>query len=201
MKDQAKQGTLFKANAQWFHVFRDMIDRGDAAKMGSGAVLVYLVIKTYTDLSTGKSFPELSKIIEKSGLSRTQVKRHFKVLEENGYLSVQRTPGKKSVYILREKVAIRNADTGDVEHTATFDYVPVAVSQAQAEISNFIAKGELEGAKIIRIDKLVVNIQNNQRDGYYFVEGKGIKPEDIADPDIRRRAMKIEAARKGTRSG
>ena len=28
----------------------------------------------------------------------------------------------------------------------------------------------------------------------------GIKPEDIADPDIRRRAMKIDAARKGTRT-
>lgn len=195
MKAKDTQAPLFKANAQWFHVFRDMIDRGDAAKMGSGAVLVYLVIKTYTDLSTGKSFPDVSKIVEKSGLSRSQVKRYFKVLEENEYLTVKRTPGKKSTYVLREKILIANAETGDIEHTATFDYIPRAISQAQAEINNFVTTGEFEGAKVIKIDKVVFNIQYNQRDGYQL-NREGIRAEDIADPDIRRRAMRIDAARK-----
>lgn len=192
------QAPLFEANAQWFHVFRDMVDRGDAAKMGSGAVMVYLVIKTYTDLSTGKSFPELSKISEKSGLSRSQVKRYFKVLEEYGYLNVERQPGKKSVYVLREKIVLKDKEASENDRVATFDYVPLAISKAQSEINNFLATGDASDARIIKIDKLVINIQHNQRDGYILNESedkerKGITPEEIRDPEIRERAMRIDA--------
>ena len=84
------QGELFKAETTWFHVFRDMVENGDVAKMGPHAVTVYLVIKAHTNFSTGRAFPALETIVEKSGISESQVKRSIKALEELGYVSKEK---------------------------------------------------------------------------------------------------------------
>lgn len=170
MKAKDRQAPLYEANAQWFHVFRDMIDRGDAAKMGAGAFLVYATIKCFTDLKTGKNFPSLAVIAEKSGFTDRQVRNHLKVLEENGYLEIDRTPGKKNGYILKEQLPVFNKDTGELEAMARFDYVPMAVQQAVTELKNFTLSGDDKDAKLIKIE-FTINIQNNQRDGYQIIKG------------------------------
>lgn len=167
VKAKDRQTPLYEANAQWFHVFRDMIERGDAAKMGPGAFLVYATIKCFTDLKTGKNFPSLAVIAEKSGFTDRQVRTHLKVLEENGYLEIDRTPGKKNGYVLKEQLPIFNRGTGELEAMARFDYIPMAVQQAVTELKNFTISGDDKDAKII---KITVNIQHNQRDGYQIAK-------------------------------
>lgn len=85
MKEQAAD--IFAAQTTWFHVFKDMIDSGDMAKLPATAVKIYLVIKAHTNFTTGRSFPALETLIEKSGVSRAQVMRDLKSLEERGYLT------------------------------------------------------------------------------------------------------------------
>ena len=80
---KAPQQELFKAETAWFHIFKTMIDNGDVARMGPYAVTVYLVIKSHTNFATGRAFPALETIAEKSGVSLAQVKRELKTLERN----------------------------------------------------------------------------------------------------------------------
>ena len=192
MKGQGKQEPLLETNAQWFHVFRNMIERGDAAKMGPGAFLVYATIKCFTDIKTGKNFPSLAVIAEKSGFTDRQVRNHLKVLEENGYLEIDRTPGKKNVYILKVQLPVFIKDTGELEAMARFDYVPMAVQQAVTELKNFTITGNDKDAKVIKIERLnlTINIQNNQRDGY--VIGKNV-PENV---HLKEQIERIKAKQK-----
>jgi len=69
------QAELFSAETTWFHVFKDMIDSGDMARLDGSAIKVYLVVKSYTNFSTGRAFPALELIAEKAGLSERQVIR------------------------------------------------------------------------------------------------------------------------------
>ncbi|MBY0577909.1 MAG: helix-turn-helix domain-containing protein [Burkholderiales bacterium] len=186
----SRQMELFKAETTWFHVFRDMIESGDVAKMGSYAATVYLVIKAHTNFSTGRSFPEIETIAEKSGVSIAQVKRELKVLEGMGYISKTRK-GRSNVYTLREKVSITGGD-GRPEAVATWDYLPSSVQHAVADLKNVLITGELAGAKIVHIERLQVNVQNNYEGGnIQFNEADLAKlPKDMQETLERMRSRR-----------
>lgn len=169
------QEELFTATTTWFHIFKDMIDNGDMAKIDGSAIKCYLVIKSFTNFSTGRAFPALETIAEKSGISLAQVKRSIKQLEEFGYIA-KRKDGRHNVYTLREKVLIASGD-GRPEAVATWDYLPSTVQQAVADLKNVLVTGELAGAKIVHIERLQVqinngdhNIQINEADILAFAE-------------------------------
>lgn len=153
MKDQAD---LFQAETTWFHFLRDMIESGDMAKLGGSAMMVYLVIKSYTNFATGMSFPKIEKIAEKAGLSQVQVKRCLKALEESGYITKEKD-GRHNVYTLREKVVI-NDENGRPQAVATWDYIPNNVKAAIAELKHAVVTGEMMGGKIIHIENMVFNV-------------------------------------------
>lgn len=150
------QQELFKAETTWFHVFKDMIDNGDLAKMGPHAFAVYAVIKAHTNFSTGHAFPGIETIVEKSGISERQVKRELKTLEEYGYI-IKDKRGRNNIYTLREKVNITD-EQGRPAAEATWDYIPNSVSHAVADLKNVLVSGDLGGAKLVHIERLHVQI-------------------------------------------
>lgn len=152
------QGELFKAETSWFHVFNAMVQSGDVAQMGPHAVATYLVIKAHTNFSTGRAFPSIETIVEKSGVSRAQVMRSLQTLEQFGYLAKERS-GRNNIYRLREKVAISDQD-GRPAAVATWDYLPTSVREAQAELKKFIMSGIADG-KVVYIEQLNLNVQVN----------------------------------------
>jgi DNA-binding transcriptional MocR family regulator len=151
------QGELFKAETTWFHVFKNMIDSGDLAKMGSHAFTVYCVIKSYTNFATGHAFPSLETVSQKSGVSLAQVKRELKTLETLGYIAREKS-GRKNLYTLREKVSIAD-ESGRPVASATWDYLPSSVRDAVADLKNVLMSGELAGARIVHIERLTLNVQ------------------------------------------
>ena len=157
------QGELFQAETTWFHVFKDMIDSGDMAKIDGSAIKCYLVIKSYTNFSTGRAFPALETIAEKAGLSESQVKRSITQLEEFGYIGKEKK-GRHNVYTLREKVQITD-EQGRPAAVATWDYLPSSVSHAMADLKNVLMTGELGGAKIVHIERMHINVQINNDGG------------------------------------
>lgn len=179
------------AETSWFHVFKDMIDNGDVAKMGAHAVTVYLVIKAHTNFATGRAFPAIETIVEKSGISNSQVMRCIKTLEEYGYIT-KKKEGRKNVYTLREKVSISD-ESGNVAAMATWDYIPNSVKTAVADLKNVLVTGDLAGAKIVHIEHLNVNLQVNHSGGnIQFNEA------DLARlPDDMRQAL-LNIKNKGT---
>jgi hypothetical protein len=152
------QGDLFNAETTWFHMFRDMIDSGDVARMGAHAVTVYLVIKAHTNFATGCAFPGIETIAEKSGISERQIIRELKTLEANGYITKQKA-GRHNLYTLREKVCIKDA-SGRPHAVATWDYLPASVRDAVADLKHVMVTGDFGGAKIVNIENLTVNIVN-----------------------------------------
>lgn len=166
---EKKQMDMFKAETTWFHVFVSMIENGDVAKMGPYAVTVYLVVKAYTNWKTGKAFPSIETIAEKSGISRAQVMRSLALLTENGYLDKAKV-GRKNSYTLREKITLKDQE-GRPAACATWDYLPSTVEAARAELKRFILTGEHDG-KILFVENLNLNIQVNQGDGNLNYQGK-----------------------------
>lgn len=158
---EQKQMDLFKAETTWFHVFVSMVENGDVAKLGPYAVTVYLVIKAYTNWKTGKSFPSIDTITEKSGISRAQVKRSLTALVENGYLDKTKI-GRKNSYTLREKVTLKDQE-GRPAACATWDYLPSTVEAARAQLKRFMLTGEHDG-KILFVENLNLNVQVNNGD-------------------------------------
>lgn len=154
----SKQTELFEATTTWFHVFRSMIDSGDVKTLGPYAVTVYLVIKAYTNFSTGRSFPAIETISEKSGVSVAQVKRELKKLEAAGYISTEKK-GRSNIYTLREKVELRD-ESGRPSAVATWDYLPASVSSAMADLKNVMMSGDISNARIVHIERLTVNVAN-----------------------------------------
>lgn len=152
------QGELFEAQTTWFHIFNAMVESGDVAKMGPHAVTVYLVIKAHTNFSTGRAFPGIETIVEKSGVSKRQVIRSLEALETLGYLTKEKK-GRNNIYRLREKIEVMDKD-GRPAAVATWDYLPSTVREAQAELRNFLMSGAVEG-KVVMIEHLNLNIQVN----------------------------------------
>lgn len=164
-----KQMELFKAETTWFHVFVSMIENGDVAKLGPYAVTVYLVVKAYTNWKTGKAFPSIETIAEKSGISRAQVIRSLAALTENGYLDTAKV-GRKNHYTLREKVTLKDQE-GRPAAFATWDYLPSTVEAARAELKRFMLTGEHDG-KVLFIETLNLNVQVNTGDHNVNNQGK-----------------------------
>lgn len=152
------QAELFSAETTWFHVFKDMIDSGDMAKLDGSAIKVYLVVKSYTNFSTGRAFPALELIAEKSGISARQVIRCLAELENAGYIGKEKA-GRHNLYTLREKVSLKDAE-GRPQAVATWDYIPNSVRDAVADLRNVMVTGDLGGAKIVTIQNLTVNVVN-----------------------------------------
>jgi len=156
MTTKQPQHELFKAETTWFHVFKNMVDSGDVGNMGPHAVAVYVVVKSHTNFSTGRAFPSLDTIVEKSGVSLAQVKRSLTTLERLGYLTKSKT-GRNNTYSLREKVEIQDAG-GRPTHVATWDYLPSSVQAAVADLKNVLVTGSASDARMIHIERLTVNI-------------------------------------------
>jgi DNA-binding transcriptional MocR family regulator len=150
------QKELFSAETTWFHVFRSLIDSGDLARMGPHAFAVYAVVKSHVHFTTGSAFPSVELISEKSGVSVRQVKRELATLQELGYLTITKN-GRTNVYGLREKVGVTDQH-GRPAAVATWDYLPASVAAAVADLKNVMVSGDLAGARVVHIERLIVNV-------------------------------------------
>lgn len=181
---EKKQMDLFKAETTWFHVFVSMIENGDVAKLGPYAVTVYLVIKAFTNWKTGKAFPSVDTIAEKSGISKRQVINSLSALIEAGYLDKVKV-GRKNNYTLREKVTLKDQE-GRPAACATWDYLPSTVEAARAELKRFMLTGEHDG-KILFVETLNLNVQFNTGDHNLINQGK-------LDPTTEASLARLKAA-------
>ena len=199
MTTKPQQAELYEAQTTWFHVFRSMIDNGDMAKLSGSALKVYLVIKAHTNFSTGRAFPSRELIAEKAGLSEAQVKRELRTLEESGYITRSKA-GRNNVYTLREKIEIQD-ETGRPAAVATWDYLPSSVRDAVADLKNVLVTGDFEGAKVVHIERLQVNIMHlhDQATNTNVQTQNVLGGLDSLPDDLKERVLKAMAAQQKSR--
>lgn len=173
-----------QADTQWFHVFKSMIESGELANISGSAVKVYLVIKSYANYRTGEAFPAETTIAKKAGLSLSQVKRAVKELQQLTYLYISKR-GRKNHYQLIEKVLVRNS-AGDSAAAVTWNYTPAEVTSAVDELKNYVNSGQADGAQLINIQNLQVNI-NQVSSGGVVVNNQAAQAIDLTsfDPVMR----------------
>lgn len=164
----AQKLEIAKAETFWVHMFKAMIDSGEAAKMGATAFLVYTVIKSHADYNTGDAFPGLEVIAEKAGITTRQVMRELRKLEQMGYVRKYRV-GRKSHYQLREKIPIRDR-LGNLTAVATWDYVPKGVRAAVDELKHLVVTGVFESASVVNIERLNIQVNNSPGNTQFNVE-------------------------------
>ncbi|MFP3645177.1 helix-turn-helix domain-containing protein [Paraburkholderia sp. SIMBA_054] len=186
--EEEQQFDLFQAETTWFHMFRSMVDSGDAAKMGGNAFMIYAIIKSHTNFKTGRAFPSIETIMEKSGLSKSQVLRELDTLEEMSYITRARE-GRKNVYTLREKIGITD-DKGRPMADATWDYVPDGVRSAVAELRHVMMTGDFKGAKIINIENMTVHFNQFNDQSSQINMQSVLENMDKLDPASRDRLRK-----------
>lgn len=189
-----KQLNLIEPETSWFHVFRTMVDSGDVAAMGPYAVTVYLVVKSYTNWRTGRSFPTVELIAEKAGISKRQVIASLKKLEELGYVTKERQ-GRANVYRLREKIELRD-DQGRPAATASWDYLPSTVRDAVAELKQFTVTGKSDGLNVVHIEHLTLNIQQ-VFGGENASQNNMIDPNALPDGPVKRAWLAAKRGKDG----
>ncbi|MCC8344984.1 helix-turn-helix domain-containing protein [Pseudomonas stutzeri] len=143
---------LKRAELNWFHVFKSMVDN-ELAKLGPDAFAVYCVIKSHCDLVTGVAFPSVATIAKKAGISERQVMRKIKSLETHGYISKSRTKGHNS-YRLREKIPIKDG-RGRHQAMASWDYQPSRLRDVLDELKAMLRSG-LSTGPAIHIEQLQI---------------------------------------------
>ncbi|MET3456174.1 helix-turn-helix domain-containing protein [Pseudomonas kilonensis] len=170
-----------RAQTQWFHVFRAMIDQGDVARIGPHAFTVYAVIKAHANFDDGLSKPGIQRISEQSGVSQAQVKRALGVLEEAGLIAKKKC-GRANQYNLREKVQL--LENGLPHTVATWDYVPSRAQHTVSELKKAMTAGDLVSTQILNIERL--NIQINLAGGNAQVDSSSLQIDlDRLPPSIR----------------
>lgn len=188
MKTQEGQGEIFEeigVDRQWFHVVRSMIGRGKIAEMGVNAWAVYSVLKSHTNMKTGKSWPSQATIAELIGVSVDTVARATDKLVEMGIITKTRV-GRHSEYTINEEFPIVKADTREMVGRATHTYVPLEFQRQIEDIVEAVRSGIAPEDRSIRIELNINFIQQGDNStvniGTVRVEGEnGRIPADIHD--------------------
>ncbi|WP_175984489.1 helix-turn-helix domain-containing protein [Burkholderia vietnamiensis] len=145
-----------QADTVWVHLFRSMILNGDVARMGPYAFTVYSVIKAYIDLNTGWSGPGIDLIVEKSGVSKSEVYRSLEMLEQLDRLD-RRRRGRRNEYRLKERIPICNGN-GLVTAIASWDYVPTGTRAATNDLLKLLEGDERNGVHVVHVTNLQINV-------------------------------------------
>lgn len=161
MKSDPGQGEIFDeigVDRQWFHVVRSMIGRGKIAEMGVNAWAVYSVLKSYTNMKTGKSFPSQATIAQLIGTSVDTVARATDRLVEMGIVTKIRV-GRHSEYVINEEFPIVKTDTREMVGRATHPYVPMEFQRQIEDIVEAVRSGISPEDRAIKIELNINFIQ------------------------------------------
>ena len=159
--DKRQGDLLLSADTGWFHIFHEIINSGDLAKLikkNKSSISVYLVVKSHIHYKKGVSFPSIATIMEKTGLSNKTVHKALEALEEYGYVDIDRS-GRHNVYRVREKIRVKNTETEEEMAVVSFDYFSSVLSEVRNEIKNFlVSPTETDKFQYISIENLNINI-------------------------------------------
>ena len=158
-----EQSELFKTDIGWFHIFKELIRNKTWARLSSNSKSLYPVIKAYANHNSGEAFPSIDTLQEFSGIARASVMKALKELESEGLLAKSGAAGRHNNYSLIEKFEVTDSE-GRPAASVSFDYMPALVSDAVAELKNFMATGMTtpDGKlQFVKIENLTLNITHN----------------------------------------
>jgi predicted transcriptional regulator len=146
-----------KVEHHWFHVVRSMIVRDRIAEMGVNAWAVYTVLKAYTALNTGRSWPNLETIGKHIGVSVDTVMRSLDRLIALNIVEKTKV-GRSNRYSLIENIPLTDK-TGAIVSMGEGTYQPMNFQSFITELKQYAKSGQLPSGSEAKIT-LNVNIIN-----------------------------------------
>lgn len=128
--------------SQWFHVMRTDILDNVIAEMGTNAWAVYCIIKAYTNMKTGESYPSQALIAKHMGCSVDTVDRATKRLLELGKIKLEKR-GRSNIYRTIDSVQLVSKEGSQLVSTAQKPYVPMEFQSFIKELEQYAASGQL----------------------------------------------------------
>jgi hypothetical protein len=156
-----------KVEHHWFHVVRSMIVRNKIAEMGVNAWAVYCVLKGYTALNTGRTWPSQDTIAQHIGVSVDTVGRALDRLIDLKIVE-KRKLGRRNQYSLLEAIPMTNNE-GAIVAVGQRQYQPMQFQSFMSELKAFAKNGTMPTDGNVKItlnvnliqqgDNSTVNIQ------------------------------------------
>lgn len=170
---------------QWFHILRAAILDNKIAEMGTTAWSVYCVIKAYTHLDSGESFPSQARIAGHLGVSVDTVARATDKLTEMGLIQKEKQ-GRKSMYRLIETVPLELKRDSSRAGQASQPYVPLGFQSFINQLQNYARTGNLpEGATF----NVTLNITNVSQGDNSTVNISQVTVQDPSGANLRMDAV------------
>lgn len=142
MPHQAELWEELTVKSQWFHVMRTDILDNMIAQMGANAWAVYCIIKAYSNMKTGESWPSQAKIAEHMGCSVDTVGIATKKLLEMGKITVEKR-GRSNLYRTIDAVQLERKYDQLRVGAAQKPYVPMEFQTFIKELEAYAASGQL----------------------------------------------------------
>jgi predicted transcriptional regulator len=187
------QGELWEeldVDAIWVHVLRST----PLDLMGINAIAVYVMLKTYTDLEDGTSFPGMDELAQRLQTSRDTVERAVDRLVELEVVTKEKDPRNKrrNRYRFVEHLPLVRKSDRVPAGTASVNYVPLELQQMLKQLSSFAKTGDNPGPQIVINLTLQIGDNNTQNVQNIVMDGSEKSKEAIAE---MRRKLTLSTSR------
>lgn len=135
-----------KVRATWFRIMDEWVHRGGIRTIGTTALAVYTIIKSFANFNTGIASVTQAHIARLIGRDRSTVVRQIKVLLDHELIRyVEARPGHRSrdqSYIVVEHLLARSAETGELAGRVSWDNVPFKSGLTDKELRLLCEEGK-----------------------------------------------------------
>jgi predicted transcriptional regulator len=175
------QGQLWEeldVNSLWVHVLRST----PLDEMGINAIAVYVMLKTYSNLEDGTSFPGLDELARRLKTSRDTVERALGRLIDLKVITREKDPRhlRRNLYRFVEHVPLVRTRDKAPAGTAAINYVPLEMQAFIDELKNFAKTGNKPGPQIVINLTLQIGDNNTQNVQNITMDGSEASRDAIA---------------------
>jgi len=135
-----------KVRATWFRIMDEWVHRGGIRTIGTTALAVYTIIKSFADFNTGIASVTQAHIARLIGKDRSTVVRQIKVLLEHELIRYPEDDharrSRDRSYIVVEHLLARSAETGQLAGRFSWDNVPFKSAMTDKELRLLCEEGK-----------------------------------------------------------
>lgn len=187
----AQQLALFAADTRFVLLVTSLFSSGMAAELGPTAVVVFLVLRSNANFTTGEVHIGQRLIAEQAGVTTLTARKALTALEKRGLITRrQPAPRARTVYTITDVIPVFRSDDDERKEKAgvlTLPYVPRHATDALNDARAALYRGIVPAGSPVSLT-LNITLVNNTGSGDVIVNNAGsshfhtgqLPPETVA---------------------
>lgn len=158
------QLALFAADTRFVLLVTSLFSSGLAAQLGPTAVVVFLVLRSNANFTTGEVFIGQRLIAEQAGVTTLTARRALQQLEARGLIRRRQAHSRaRTVYTITDVIPVFKNDAERSEQVGTFQvpFVPKHATELLNEAKAALYRGQVRPGSPIALTLNVTLIQNS----------------------------------------